>query len=193
MTLVLVLALSAVVGLSHSLYSPRTALLRTADGGGERKQASSLGRDPRGPLPDWATAEAIAELDAKSTSTPKPAAASKCAAISSIQTVSQLADAVSSAPLVVVKYYAPWCRLCLYVKPNFERVAKSAKERLAGAEFLEVDCGASRALVKLAGVSTLPCVHVYQGGELVSMHRIGKRQLFYEFEESIERLATYGV
>ena len=39
----------------------------------------------------------------------------------------------------------------------------------------------------------LPCVHVYQGGELVSMHRIGKRQLFYEFEESIERLATYGV
>ena len=133
------------------------------------------------------------ELDAKSTSTPKPAAASKCAAISSIQTVSQLADAVSSAPLVVVKYYAPWCRLCLYVKPNFERVAKSAKERLAGAEFLEVDCGASRALVKLAAVSTLPCVHVYQGGELVSMHRIGKRQLFYEFEESIERLATYGV
>ena len=141
------------------------------------------GHDPRGPLPAWCTTEMIANLAAKSTLVPKPATASTSPAISSIQTVSELESAVAARPLVVVKYYAPWCRSCLLTKPTFERFAKRHAES-AGA--LEVDREASRLLCKLAGLTTLPCVQIYKEGELVGTHKLGNKERFAAFEETFQ-------
>jgi thiol-disulfide isomerase/thioredoxin len=160
-----------------------------------KKPEYSLGRDPLGPVPEEVTAEMIADLTSKSTSVPKRATASKSAAISSVQTVSELRAVVAARPLVVVKYYAPWCRLCLTVKPVFELFANDvaegdgsmrvANDAVESATFVEVDYEASRVLTKLAGFTRLPCVHIYREGALVGMHSISKPHQFADFKESV--------
>ena len=154
----------------------------------EKDPHNSLGRDPRGPLPRWATTEAVEELMAKSASVPKLAAVSKTPAISSIQTVSELDTAVATRPLVVVKYYAPWCRSCMRIKPTFERFANGVTEI---AQCLEVEYDASRLLAKLAGLERLPCVQIYKDGALVDTHNIGNKERFAKFEESFQHLQRY--
>ena len=84
--------------------------------------------------------------------------------------------------LLVVKYYAPWCRSCLNVKPQFEKVAERPSSQEA-AEFVECDAGASRALFCLADIKRMPCVHVYRDGTLVDTRMINNKPLFETFEE----------
>ena len=143
-----------------------------------------LGHDPRGPLPEWATPEEIAHLDARSSKVPKPATASKSPYISSIQTVSELDAAIATHPLVVVKFYMPSCRACFKMKPYYEQFAKGATESTA---VLEVDTDASRLLVQLVGVKNLPCVHIYKEGTLVARHRIGNMNLFTGMQASFQQ------
>ena len=143
-----------------------------------------LGHDPRGPLPEWATPEEIADLSARSSKVPKTATASKSEYISSIQTVSDLDAAVATHPLVVVKFYMPSCRACFKMKPYYEQFAKDATESTA---FLEVDSDASRLLIRLVGVKSLPCVHIYKEGVLVDRHRIGNMKLFTGMQASFQQ------
>jgi len=144
------------------------------------------GRDPRGPLPPWATAEKIANLTAESTSAPKPATASRTPGILSIQTIPEMDAVVAARPIVVVKYYAPWCRSCLFMKPSFEKLAKGALSS-AKAEFVEVEYDASRVLIYLAEIKALPCTQIYRDGALVGTYKVSKPGQFANFEESFQQ------
>ena len=148
----------------------------------KRELNAMPGRDPRGPLPPNATAENINDL------APKPATASTNPAVSSIQTVAELDAAVAARSIVVVKYYASWCRSCLSTKLPFEQLATGTLSRAKGrlhVEFLEVEFDASRVLTYLAGIEKLPCVQVYRDGELAGTHKIAKGK-FTDFEEILQ-------
>ena len=86
----------------------------------EAEAANVNGRDPRH-APPWITENSVLlkELADNSTPQPKAATASSLDAIVNIQHLEQLEDAITSASskerLVVVKFYAPWCRTCFQV------------------------------------------------------------------------------
>ena len=158
----------------------------------------AFGRDPR-LAPPWITENEVLlkELRETSTAEPKKAAASKSPAISSIQTLDDFRAAIehseATGKLLVVKYYAPWCRACLNIKPYFEKLAKGAVGQLS-ADFVEVDAGASRVLCALANIKKMPVVHIYSEGELVGTHEISSKKLFEDFMQSFELHAKgFGV
>ena len=158
------------------------------------------GRDPR-LAPPWITENAplLAELAANSSSAPKAATASKSAKIISLLTLADLERALevaeASGKLVVVKYYAPWCKACLRIKPLYERAAEGPLgERV---DFYEVDGGAARVLVALADVKKMPATHVYargapgaEAGKLVlaQTRLINSKPRFEEFSAGLVQL-----
>lgn len=60
--------------------------------------------------------------------------------------------------LVVIKFYAKWCRSCKAIANRFEWLAKKYPD----ARFFEVDYGSNKELCKSLGISTLPYVQIYR-------------------------------
>lgn len=157
------------------------------------------GRDPRY-APPWIAEndELLAELTAASSGAPKAATASSSAAVAPIVHLEDLNAALDKAAqtgkLVCVKYYAPWCKSCLKIKPLYERVAEGAMGEHV--DFYEVDGGAARVLVAYADVTKMPCTHVYAGGALAATGLINNKALFDEFEAGLVQLvlryASFG-
>ena len=152
------------------------------------------GRDPRF-APPWITEneQLLADAAAQSTEKPKAATASKSKAVGSIQTIEQfeaaLATAQATGRIAAVKWYAPWCRSCLAVKPLFESVAEKTAAEVA--DWYEVDAGASRVLIALAKIEKMPVVHLYAGSgagapmALASTWLIENRDAFSTFTEGL--------
>ncbi|KAJ8599567.1 hypothetical protein CTAYLR_004655 [Chrysophaeum taylorii] len=68
----------------------------------------------------------------------------------------------SNEALVVVKYYASWCRACKTIEPRFKRLAVEFHD-VAG--FYEVEFSANKDLCRRLGIKKLPCVQFYRGAE----------------------------
>jgi len=158
-------------------------------------RATEHGRDPRY-APPWIAENTglLQELTAKSTREPKAATASSSAAVHSIMCLEHLEWALEHAAttgrLVVVKYYAPWCKACLNIKPFYERMAEGPLGQYA--DFYEVDAGCARVLVALANIEAMPVVHVYARGTLAQTYAIEKKELFDRFSMGLGHLAMQG-
>ena len=72
-------------------------------------------------------------------------------------------DAQQSERLMVVKFFAPWCRSCKSIKPRFDKLAR-ARDDIA---FYEVSFVAAKETCKHCKITYLPTMHVYAKGELV--------------------------
>ncbi|KAA8491437.1 Thioredoxin-like 2, chloroplastic [Porphyridium purpureum] len=66
----------------------------------------------------------------------------------------------SAKQLVVVKFYAPWCKSCAEIEPKFRRYAHEYPEFL----FCEVDLQENKDMCRRVGVSALPFFQFYDGG-----------------------------
>jgi thioredoxin 1 len=76
------------------------------------------------------------------------------------------ADVIKSSKPVLVDYWAEWCGPCRMVAPILEEIATEHAEKLTIAK-LNVDENPKAAA--LAGVTSIPTLAVYQGGEVVKM------------------------
>ena len=75
-------------------------------------------------------------------------------------------DVLQAAKPVLVDYWAEWCGPCRMVAPILEEIATEHAEKLTIAK-LNVDENTKSAA--LAGVTSIPTLAVYQGGEVVKM------------------------
>lgn len=66
--------------------------------------------------------------------------------------------------LVVVDYYAPWCRACQKLLRYVQKLARSAD--FAEVEFATVDFDQADELVTSRAVNQLPTLEIYRGQEL---------------------------
>ncbi|MEO8106782.1 MAG: thioredoxin [Actinomycetes bacterium] len=76
------------------------------------------------------------------------------------------ADVIKSEKPVLVDYWAEWCGPCRMVAPILEEIAVEHAEKLTIAK-LNVDENPKAAA--LAGVTSIPTLAVYQGGEVVKI------------------------
>lgn len=95
----------------------------------------------------------------------RPAAARPPSAIRPIGDVAELQTkiAASDERLMVVKFFAPWCRTCKSIKAKYEKLARE-RDDIA---FYEVSFVAAKPVCKHCGITYLPTMHVYSKGELV--------------------------
>jgi len=64
--------------------------------------------------------------------------------------------------LVVMKFFAPWCRACKGLEPKYKRVANA--DEASDVVFAQFDVQHNKRFVKSLGILALPNVHFYAGG-----------------------------
>lgn len=95
--------------------------------------------------------------------------------VGTITTRDELDAAVASAKaansLLLVKFFAPWCRSCKSIKPRFEALASKSPH-----SFTEICFTASRQLCRELVIEMLPTVFIYANGELQARPQISLRR-----------------
>jgi len=67
--------------------------------------------------------------------------------------------------IVILKFYAPWCRACKGLAPKYRQIVNDKKYSNLPLEFAELNVQDNRDFVKSVGVLALPSVQIYCGSE----------------------------
>ncbi|EEB05283.1 protein disulfide isomerase [Schizosaccharomyces japonicus yFS275] len=85
-----------------------------------------------------------------------------------------LNELVKTEPLVMVKFFAPWCGHCKNLAPEYEAAAEQLKEE--DIELVEVDCTQEAEFCQKSGVRGYPTLQVYHNGENVGTYSGARKQ-----------------
>lgn len=107
----------------------------------------------------------------------------------------ELADvqraAAAAGSLLVVDYFAPWCRACVRLLAQMRALA--VEDRLRDVLFVSVDFEKSRPLCKAKGLKKLPTLEIYRGEELQERWTgASKPKLLARLDEAIELFGRAG-
>jgi len=135
---------------------------RTGRAGSGPEEGRNYGRDPREVK---GKPEVEAEQAAAAAAEGSHPSHSNREHVAPLRSTADLEAAITSAGdrLVVVKFFARWCKSCKATKPRYERLAAKLS---SSCDFFEVDYAASRSFCDRCYVRFMPCVHVYAAGEL---------------------------
>jgi len=99
-----------------------------------------------------------------------------------VQTVSTLEEykeavADETEKIVVVRFYASWCKACHAIKPEYYRLAKQLKEQGTNIKFVEVPLTQDNAFLHQGlGVPSIPYGHIYHpNAGLVEEQSVSKK------------------
>jgi len=67
--------------------------------------------------------------------------------------------------IVIMKFYAPWCRACKGLEPKFIQISKDPKYDKLPLLFAQMSVQDNKEYIKSLGVLALPSVHIYAGVE----------------------------
>eukprot|EP00557_Chaetoceros_sp_GSL56_P008069 CAMPEP_0176494004 /NCGR_PEP_ID=MMETSP0200_2-20121128/9853_1 /TAXON_ID=947934 /ORGANISM="Chaetoceros sp., Strain GSL56" /LENGTH=571 /DNA_ID=CAMNT_0017891709 /DNA_START=534 /DNA_END=2249 /DNA_ORIENTATION=+ len=67
--------------------------------------------------------------------------------------------------IIIMKFFAPWCRACKGLEPKFVQIAKDPKYESLPLVFAQLSVAHSKEYVKSLGVLALPSIHIYAGQE----------------------------
>lgn len=88
--------------------------------------------------------------------------------------------------LVVVRFYAPWCRACKAVSPSYFRFSKDLEESGKSVKF--VDCpmtSVNTEIHKSLGINAIPFAHVYHPETGLAEERKLSRKNYSNFEKVV--------
>jgi len=87
------------------------------------------------------------------------------------------AQAIQAHPLLMVKFYAPWCEHSKAIKPEYEQAAILLKQEGSPIRLAEVDASKEKILAKREGAHSYPLLKWYKGGRPVGIYRQGREKL----------------
>jgi len=87
------------------------------------------------------------------------------------------AQALQAHPLLMVKFYAPWCEHSKAIQPEFEDAAKLLKQEGSPIMLAEVDASKEKILAKREGAHSYPLLKWYKAGRPAGIYRQGREKL----------------
>ncbi len=63
--------------------------------------------------------------------------------------------------IIIIKFYAPWCRACKGLEPKFIQIAKEEKYANLPIKFCQMSVQGNKDYIKALGILALPSVHIY--------------------------------
>jgi len=87
------------------------------------------------------------------------------------------AQALQAHPLLMVKFYAPWCEHSKAIQPEFEEAAKLLKQEGSPIMLAEVDASKEKVLAKREGAHSYPLLKWYKAGRPAGIYRQGREKL----------------
>ena len=85
-------------------------------------------------------------------------------AAKNVTTATFQADVLSSAKPVLVDFWAEWCGPCRMVSPILDEIAGEHADKIT---IVKVNVDEEPALAQLYGITSIPAMQVFQGGEVV--------------------------
>jgi calmodulin len=67
--------------------------------------------------------------------------------------------------IIVMKFYAPWCRACKGLEPKYIQTAKDPKYAKLPLKFAQLSVANNKEYIKSLGILALPSVHIYASKE----------------------------
>jgi len=81
-------------------------------------------------------------------------------------TDSNFESEVAKHPVMLVKFYAPWCGHCKRMAPEFEKAATALKKADPPVALAKVDCTVESTTCSKFGVSGYPTLKIFKNGEM---------------------------
>ena len=73
-------------------------------------------------------------------------------------------EVMNSDKPVLVDFWAPWCGPCRAIAPILEEIARDHGDKL---EIVKLNTDENPAITGQLGITSIPTMHVYVGGEIV--------------------------
>ncbi|KAG0286744.1 protein disulfide-isomerase precursor [Linnemannia gamsii] len=73
--------------------------------------------------------------------------------------------AIHGDSLVMVQFYAPWCKLCQSLAPEYEMAASRLKISSSEVVLAKIDCVSEDPLCDAQDVKSYPTLKIYRGGQ----------------------------
>mmetsp|Transcript_22827 Transcript_22827/g.28002 ORF Transcript_22827/g.28002 Transcript_22827/m.28002 type:complete len:635 (+) Transcript_22827:221-2125(+) len=67
--------------------------------------------------------------------------------------------------IMIIKFYAPWCRACKGLEPKFKQISKDPKYANLPLKFAQLSVQHNKDYIKSLGILALPSVHIIVGKE----------------------------
>jgi len=94
--------------------------------------------------------------------------------------------------VVVIKFYASFCRACKSMSPKFRQLASQHQDDAIPMTFAEMELLANKGLCKELGVKRVPSVHFYHKGKKVEDFVCGPKKIPI-LKERLDDYSTNGI
>lgn len=102
--------------------------------------------------------------------------------------------ALQTYPLLMVEFYAPWCKHCQKLAPDYAVAAQALKEKGIPARLAKVDSIKNKDLARREGVKGYPLIKWYRGGIDTDFYKHGReKETLVEWVERKSKPSTLDI
>jgi thioredoxin len=99
-------------------------------------------------------------------------------------TVKELKQKIENGEKLIVDFWAPWCRPCSIMKPDFEKVSEHYRNENSEVQLFTLNVEENKEFASQLGIRSIPTIKLFSGGKEI------RTQVGSQTETQIKQLAN---